>query len=90
MSDGVDNVVDLHETADGLRGQGDGGGGDEKGLDNILFQDVGDHSLANVDACVHFPLSVPEINYGEVILRKDLNNEKSYSVGIQIPEYSSF
>ena len=62
LSDGVDDIVDLHETADGLWGQGDGGGGDEEGLDNILFQDVGDHALANVNARVHLTLCVPEIN----------------------------
>ena len=69
MSDGVDNVVNFHETADSLGGQGDGRGGDKKGLDHILFQDVGDHSLADVDARVHLALSVPEIIFKPVITR---------------------
>jgi hypothetical protein len=61
LTDGVDNVVDFHETADGFGGQGDGGGGDKEGLDNILFQNVGDHALANVNACIYLALSMPAI-----------------------------
>jgi hypothetical protein len=56
-SDGVDDVVDLHQAADGLGGQGDGGGRDEQRLDDVLLQDVGDHALANVDAGIHLTLT---------------------------------
>ena len=46
----LDIVVNLEEQADGLCSQLDGASSDEEGLDDLLLEDVGDETLADVDA----------------------------------------
>ena len=48
-TNGVDNVVNLEDTAHGLGGERDSAGGDEEGLDHVLLQDVGNGDLPHVD-----------------------------------------
>ena len=64
-ANGVDDVVDLHEAADGLGGQGDGRRRHQQRLDDVLVEDVGDHALANVDAGVDLALSVSVAQLGD-------------------------
>ena len=48
-TNGVDNVVNLEDTAHGLGGERDSAGGDEEGLDHVLLQDVGNGALPHID-----------------------------------------
>ena len=58
LSDAVDNVINLEDASDSLTGQGDGAGADQKRLDNILLQDVGDGSLPHIDTSCFLSLGV--------------------------------
>ena len=54
----LDHVVDLEYHTYGLSGELDGTGGDKEGLDNVLLVEIGDGSLADVDACRGLSLGV--------------------------------
>ena len=49
-TDSVDNIVDLQDGAHALGGQGDGAGGDEQRLNDVLLQDVGDATFSHVNS----------------------------------------
>ena len=54
----VDDVVDLKNTAHRLSGEGNGAGGDEKRLHDILLVHARDRALAHVDAYAVFAVGV--------------------------------
>ena len=55
----VHYVVNLEDASDSLGGKGNGACGDEKWLDYILFQDVGDSSFSHIDPCRFLSLGMP-------------------------------
>ena len=58
LSDGVDDVVDLEDGPDRLRGEVERRGGDEQRLHDVLVEDVGDGALPHVDAAHGLALGV--------------------------------
>merc|ERR1719391_1144790 len=55
----VHYVVNLEDASDSLGGKGNGACGDEKWLDYIFFQDVGDCSFSHIDPCCFLSLGMP-------------------------------